>query len=238
MTPADRYRNNNCRPVSTVDAFTVIIYINTLRLTLLILEKISRLSIAWYYLSIWLIIISPVSHRWGHVGLPLSAQSVCRVHSICVSHSFLSVCPALSIIQASNTMRWPNTGLMLAHRLRRWPNISPVLSYGSCLVSCSMWASVTDDGPTLTQLWFKASCQYSQHEVLTRAEWILPSTGDAGPTFNRHWVVSACTRRQQQPLAYQHAAQQTRGVEPVLVWRWASDAGGRPAWRQHWTSIG
>ena len=41
-----------------------------------------------------------------------------------------------------------------------------------------MWASITDGGPTLTQVWFKASCWYRQHEVLTRAEWILPSTGD------------------------------------------------------------
>ena len=31
-------------------------------------------------------------------------------------------------------------------------------------------------------------CTHSrQHEVLTRAEWILGSTGDTGPTFNRHW---------------------------------------------------
>ena len=35
---------------------------------------------------------------------------------------------------------------------------------------------------------FKASCWYRQHEVLTRAEWILPNTDDAGPTFNRHWI--------------------------------------------------
>ena len=26
------------------------------------------------------------------------------------------------------------------------------------------------------------------HEVLTRTEWILVSTGEAGPTVNRHWV--------------------------------------------------
>ena len=40
----------------------------------------------------------------------------------------------------------------------------------------------------LTQLWFKASCWYHQHEVLTTAEWILHSTGDAGPTFTRYWI--------------------------------------------------
>ena len=32
----------------------------------------------------------------------------------------------------SNTRRWPNVGLLLAHRLWRWANISPVL--GSCIV--------------------------------------------------------------------------------------------------------
>ena len=32
----------------------------------------------------------------------------------------------------SNKRRWPNDGLLLAHRLRRWPNISPLLGY--CVV--------------------------------------------------------------------------------------------------------
>ena len=32
------------------------------------------------------------------------------------------------------------------------------------------------------------ACRYRQHKLMTRAEWILASTGDAGPTFNRHWV--------------------------------------------------
>ena len=61
----------------------------------------------------------------------------------------------------------------------------------SYLTPRCMWASVTDDGPTLTLLLFKASCwYYSQHEVglLTTVEWIPASTGDAGPTFTRHWV--------------------------------------------------
>ena len=35
------------------------------------------------------------------------------------------------LVQAApaNTRRWPNAGFMLAHRLRRWANISPVLGY-------------------------------------------------------------------------------------------------------------
>ena len=44
--------------------------------------------------------------------------------------------------------------------------------------------------PALIQSIFpvQPACRYRQHEALTRAEWILASTGDAGPTFNRHWV--------------------------------------------------
>ena len=63
-----------------------------------------------------------------------------------------------------------------------------------------------------------------QHEVLTRAKWILASTGDAGPTFNRHsggvglWWLPAVKHCQ---TSYY---QQTRGVEQVLVWCWASVA--------------
>ena len=62
--------------------------------------------------------------RWGLVGLPLSAQLVC---SVCVCALSLSVCPIH--FGRSNTRRWSNARLMLAHRLRRYPNISPVLGY-------------------------------------------------------------------------------------------------------------
>ena len=130
---------------------------------------------------------------------------------------------------------------MLAHRLRRWANISPVLVY--CVVfiaTLNVGAGVTCGGSSLTQLWLKAcagtaSMPGRQHEVLTRAEWILASTDDAGPTFKRHWVCvglysppAVCTARP--------AAQQTRGVEPVLVWCWASAADGGPELDQHWST--
>ena len=55
----------------------------------------------------------------------------------------------------ANTTRWPNAGLMLAHRLRRWANISPALgqsvvfagiqlgidrqSWSRCPLWCSPW---------------------------------------------------------------------------------------------------
>ena len=61
----------------------------------------------------------------------------------------------------------------------------------SCLTPRCMWASVTNGGPTLTQLLFKALCgYYSQYKVglLTTVEWILASTGDAAPTITRHWL--------------------------------------------------
>ena len=95
-----------------------------------------------------------------------------------------------------------------------------------------MWASITDGGPTLTQLLFKASYgYYSQHEVgpLTMVEWILTSSGDAGPRFTRHLVGVG--------LHCLTAAQQTRGVEPVLVLCWASVADGGPELDQHWFNV-
>ena len=55
----------------------------------------------------------------------MSAQWVCP---FC-----LSVCPTVSIVQLqtalANMRCWPNTGLMLAHSIRRWASISPVLGY-------------------------------------------------------------------------------------------------------------
>ena len=71
------------------------------------------------------------------------------------------------------------------------PTLAQYWATVSCLTPRCMWASVTDGGPTIIQLLFKASCgYYSQHEVglLTMVEWILASIGDAGPTFTRHWV--------------------------------------------------
>ena len=67
----------------------------------------------------------------------------------------------------SNTRRWTNAGLKLAHRLRRWPNINPALvqrlvfagtgihalhpvhyiRLPTMLEQC--WASVSDAGPVL-----------------------------------------------------------------------------------------
>ena len=48
-----------------------------------------------------------------------------------MSHQFC-VCAFCSLslsCKRSNTRGWPNVGLLLAHRLRRWANISPVLGY-------------------------------------------------------------------------------------------------------------
>ena len=102
----------------------------------------------------------------------------------------------------------------------------------SCLTPRRMWASITDSGPILTQLLFKASCwYYSQHEVglLTTVEWILASTGDAGPTFNRHWVSVGLHCHTRSPA-------NTR-IEPVLVLCRASVADGGPELEQHWVKV-
>ena len=66
------------------------------------------------------IFMSPSTERERHVGLLLTAHFSVRwpcVHLSC---------------RRSNTRRWPNVGLLLAHRLWRWANISPVLGY--CVV--------------------------------------------------------------------------------------------------------
>ena len=83
---------------------------------------------------------------------------------------------------------YPNAGLMLAHLRRLWVNSSPALAYRVVPGATLNMGSVTVN-PALVQsiVLVPPACWYRQHEVLTRAEWILASTGDAGPTFNRHW---------------------------------------------------
>ena len=135
--------------------------------------------------------MSPLcTQRWGHITSPLSAQSV----SVCAKILFISLQRFLSC-RRSNTRRWPYAGLMLAHRLQRWANIIPVLGY------CVVFGTTLNVGqrhrrrvnitPALVQSIVPVPlvCRYRQHEVLTRTEWILASTGDVCTTFNRHWVV-------------------------------------------------
>ena len=62
----------------------------------------------------------PSTEMERHVGLLLTAHFSVRCP-----------CDHLSC-RRSNTRRWPNVRLLLAHRLRRWANISPVLGY--CVV--------------------------------------------------------------------------------------------------------
>ena len=60
-----------------------------------------------------------------------------------------------------------------------------------------MWGSVTDWGPPLTQVWFKASCRYMlrKHTIDPEMCWCNLHYSDAGhcvrrcPTFKRHWGV-------------------------------------------------
>ena len=129
------------------------------------------------------IIMYPPLKRWVHVVLPLSAQFV---RSVYVRAFFPSVCPIhfcssvqrFLLCRRSNKRCWPNAGLTMVHRIgatlnvgqhhRRWANINPAL--------------VQSIVPVLPAF------RHRQHDVLTRAEWILASTSNTGPAFNRHWV--------------------------------------------------
>ena len=118
----------------------------------------------------------------GTCCLTLSAQSV----SVCESVSPIHFSPALSIMQA------------LKHKTltQCWANIGPPstttsttgyrfvfgakLNVGQCHrrrvnINLALVQSIVPVPPP---------CRYLQHEVLTRTEWLLASTGDAGPAFN------------------------------------------------------
>ena len=62
--------------------------------------------------------MSPLSQRGGDMLLYLC--SISSSASLCLWGSLLSC-------RQPNTRRWPNAGLMLAHRMRRWPSIKPAL---------------------------------------------------------------------------------------------------------------
>ena len=134
----------------------------------------------------------------------------------------------------ANTRRWPNSGIMLTHRLQSWANISPVLRYSVVFGVTLNVGQRHRRRANITELWFKASCQYRQHSgTACMKYWLGPNgywacTSDAGPTFNRHWVVvslysppAVCNAR---PAAQQKAWS--------LVWCWASVADGGPAMGQ------
>ena len=184
----------------------------------------------WLTLEPFNLILSPPLKRWGHVGLPLSAQFV-SVRSLRLYVPFINVLLSRAFYCAGSTVYDAE------------PTLAQYWVTEPCLAAYWMCASITDGGPTLTQLWFKASCRYRQHADTTSMKYWLGlngywpcSTGDAGLTFNRHWIgaglyspPAVCSARP--------AAQQTRGVEPVQVWCWASVADGGPELEQHWVNV-
>ena len=100
--------------------------------------------------------VSHRTERWRHVVLPLSAQFVCSAR-VCAFPP-----------RQSNTRRWPNAGLVLAHRLWRWLSIKPALVQrfvfsGSQSVSlcCGESASI-HFSPALSMV------QAVKHETLTQ----------------------------------------------------------------------
>ena len=147
-------------------------------------------------------------------------RSVC----VCISQSF-HFWPGLSIVQAVKHETLPNAGLLLAHRLRGWLNISPVLGY------CVVFGATLNVGQR--HRWranINQALVQSIVLVLTRAEWIMPSTGDAGSTFNRHWMVSDCT-------VWTHHRQQ-KALSRVFTQCCFNVGPPSSPLAQHWNSIG
>ena len=159
-----------------------------------------RREILLYFSPSFVSHISFVSVRSLHLSYrrsrdvdPMSVY-FCPVSVFCPSVCPIHFCQSVQCFPSSrrsNTRRWPNSGLMLAHCPRCWANISPVLGYhivfGATLnvrQHHRQWANIN---PALVQsiMTVPTACRYCHHEVLTRAEWILASTSDAGPTFNR-----------------------------------------------------
>ena len=139
--------------------------------------------------------MSPL-YRGGDILVYFSLLICLSVWSLCVLSIYSVSC------RRSNTRHWPNVGLLLAHRLRRWANISPLLGYrvvfDATLNVGQRHRRRASINPPLVQSIVKVppACMRPQYEVLIRNECLLASTGDAGPTFNRHWSVSDCNHRQ------------------------------------------
>ena len=190
-------------------------------MSLLTLFDIKKHSHSLCVVELWPIIMSPLCRqRWGHIALPMSAQSVW----VCVvSLSLIHFSPALSILQVVKHRCWLNAGLMLVYGLQRWLNISPVLGYrvvfGATLNMGQRHRRQGNINPALVQSIMPVlpACRYRQHEVLTRTEWIQAGTSDVSPTFNRHWlVITASSIKQYQFSCY---SQQTQNICITFVQR-------------------
>ena len=159
--------------------------------------------------------MSPLcTQKVRHIGLfsPLIFMS----HQFCVC----VFCSLRLSCRRSNTRRWPNVGLLLAHRLRRWANISPVLGYPVVFD-----ATLNVGQRHRRRAYINPAFVQSIVRVLQPA-WRRPTDYSWMDTsqHRRRWPnigsVSACTAWP--------AAQQTRGIESMLVFmlcqrrrRWA-----------------
>ena len=94
----------------------------------------------------------------------------CESSVLWVCHPFISLHHFVSC-RRFNTRRWPNAGLMLAHRLHRWPTISLVLGYhvvfGATLNVGQRHRRRANINPALIQsiVTIAPACRYPQHEI-------------------------------------------------------------------------
>ena len=97
------------------------------------------------------------------------------------------------------------------------------------MVSHWMWATITDGGPTLTQLWLKASCWYSLCYTspplslqYVQPRWHWPNI------YQPSDKVSACT-------LWTHRGQQ-KALSSV-EWLMARVCDGKPVLKRHWVDV-
>ena len=74
------------------------------------------------------ILMRKIHFQYEINGLASTKNCYFKFNDICIVLKH-----ARNYIYPANTTRWPNAGLMLAHRLRLWANISPALRHVSCL---------------------------------------------------------------------------------------------------------
>ena len=86
------------------------------------------------------------------------AVSLPRKNVLCHSTSRRTILSLNGNHIPASMRHWPNSSLLLAHRLRRWPNSEPTLGMRRWPNDGFFWPTVYDVCPTVNQRWANVSC--------------------------------------------------------------------------------